>query len=314
MNELIVKTMPIFLFIGMGYFFKTTQFLTSEQMGALKKLVVNMVLPAVLFLTFLRMEIGLQVLGATLGIILMCSIFMGLGYLLNLTGLLKNPTVPFMMTSFAFGFLGIALFATVFGEENLQYIALLGIGHELFVWTLYVLFMKVRLGEERVTAAFLMAFLRSPIILGVVLGILLNVAGLYGPLQASLWGQGILSTIQMVTALSSPLIFLIVGHGIAFDRKYILQSFWYTVLRYLLIFSAGYLFKFLVLDRFLEQSQLMDYAFFVFLLLPPPVSLPILIASYSKKQEHVDLTNNMVVFSTIASLLLFMGFVVWKGI
>ena len=49
-----------------------------------------------------------------------------------------HPYFPFLMTGFEYGMLGVSLFGSAYGLENIGYIAVADLGHELFIWFVFL--------------------------------------------------------------------------------------------------------------------------------------------------------------------------------
>lgn len=309
MAEIIVKVTPILVLILAGYAMRAKGFIGRSTIDDLKKIIVDMALPSVLFLTFYNMELRAEHLWLTVAIFILCTALLGTGILLHETGLIKWRVYPFINTSFSFGLLGIALFGTVFGQENVNTFAVFGIGHELFVWILFILTMRVRLNKERISGAMLVNFIKSPLIIAVTTGILLNATGAAGAMEDVQLVRGVLNTLQYLAAITNPLIFLIIGYSLEFDPHYLKLSAKYTLLRNINVFIMAYLVKLLLIDPFIETDRMFEYAFFTFAALSPPLSLSIFVGKYGRPEEE-KIVSNMVVFSTLVSIVLFMGLTV----
>lgn len=57
MSDIINRVLPILLLISLGYFLRRRNFISENSINDVKKLVVNLALPAVLFLSFLQIEL-----------------------------------------------------------------------------------------------------------------------------------------------------------------------------------------------------------------------------------------------------------------
>jgi len=310
MFDVIAKVTPIFSLILLGFWMKHKNIMSQEMMKGLEKLVLNFALPAVLFVTFLRMEMDVSYIIISIGIFALCLILLLIGIFYLNRGIVKTKIFPFMTTSFSFGLLGIGLYSTVFGLENLNYFAIFGIGHELFMWFIYMLMLRIRLNNEKLSPALLLNFIKSPLIIAVLSGICLNLLGLSTWLQDFFITKGLIYTAEYLMNLANPLIFMIVGYGLEFDSHFTKESFKLVLLRYLNVFVLGYLLKFFVLDAVLPNNLFFDYAYFTFLILPPPFSLSIFVGRYSEPYEQ-QLTNNFIVMNTLLGISAFILFALW---
>ncbi len=91
------------------------------------------------------------------------------------------------------------------------------------------------------------------------------------------------------------------------------RSIVFVVIRYVLILTVGYLFKFLIIDRIVPYDNIFNYAFFTLLILPVPFSLSIIVGRYSSK-ENSELINNTIVLNTFVCIILYIIFVSIIGV
>ena len=310
MAAVLLNAIPILFLIFFGYLIQYKNWMLQSTVDEIKKGVTNVALPAVLFQTFINMNLKKEYIWVMVAIFVLMIIFLIIGELVNYIPTLNNPLNPFIISACTFGLLGIPLFGTVFGMENLDKISILGVGHEFFVWFVYVTYMEMKLTNKRFSVEMLKGFVKSPLILMIVLGIVFNIAG-YGVLfRENPVLKGIYATIQYIGNLATPSILMIVGYGLKFNKAYMKKSSKLVILRYVIVFIIGYIFKICVIDFLIESDKLFNYAYFTFLVLPPPLSLSVFISKYGTEEQQ-DLINNTAVLSTVCSILLFLLFVVF---
>lgn len=304
MSEVIAKILPIILLIGLGYFLRWKQVINGIAISEMKKAVINIFLPAVLFVTFIDMELQDEYLLVFVAIFLLLILLFMVGVIINKIPQISHPLLPFALTATTFGLLGLSLYETVFGSENLIKMSIIGVGHELFIWFVYITLMKIRLNNEKFSLSVIADFIKSPLIIAVVSGLALNMLGLSHYFHDNALLNGFFTTLKYLANISTPLILIIVGYGLVLNRKYMEKSIQLILLRLVVMLSIGYFFKWLVLDAIIINDQFFDYAYFTFLILPPPMSLPIFAGKYSTK-ENSELLNNMVVLNTIVCIIIF---------
>ncbi len=313
MAEIISKIIPILLLITLGYMMQYKSILKQTTIDEVKKVVINLSLPSVLFVTYINMELKIEYLIMFIVIFIMSIVFYYTGVLLNKINILAHPIIPFMVSGCSFGLLGVPLYATVFGIENLDKISILGIGHEAFMWFFYVTILKMTFRKEKFSLETIKGFLTSPLILSIVLGLFFNISGFNIWFNDYVVLKGIYITIQYLGNLATPLILIIIGFGLKFSRRYMKLSVKFVALRLAVILTIGYLFKGLLIDRMITPEPLFNYAYFTFLILPPAFSSSIFIGEYSSI-EHKELANNTVVLSTAVCIIIFICTVFMVGV
>ena len=148
MLEILPNVMPVLLLIGLGYFFKAMGVIKSNNLDEIKKILLNISLPSLLFLNFKTMDLKLEYIGLTLIIFCFFALLFLLGQAINRIKPLYNPILPYLLPNFAFGTLGVPLFLSIFGIENLSNFTILSIGHEFFVWFVLIVLIKKKFSDE----------------------------------------------------------------------------------------------------------------------------------------------------------------------
>ncbi|KGM95409.1 malate permease [Clostridium botulinum] len=308
MSDIVSHVIPIILLIALGYFIKCKQILNESMLEGMKKIVLNISLPAILFITFINMDIEKEhFLIMVLTLALLC-VFYFVGEIINKIKFLEHPLNPFIATGFCFGLLGIPLFGTVFGTENLGKISIFGVGHEIFIWFVYYNLVKIKLTHEKLSFKVILDFFTSPLLLSIILGVVFNLLGVGAYFKVNPLLKGVFTTIQYIANLGTPLILMIIGYDLRFNKKYMKQSVIFVIIRMSIILSIGYVFKFLILDKIITLDVMFNYAYFTFLILPIPFSLPIFVSEYGTNEDK-ELINNAVVLSTVICIIVFIGFI-----
>ena len=304
MIEIITRFFPIFLILIVGSFLKRKKILNETVVSGLKKLIVNVALPSILFLSFLTMKINTSAILLFIATFIFCMILYGTGILFQKTKICAYPLSPFFFTGFEFGMIGVALFSSIFGVDQLYNILLIGLGHEFFIWFFYAPLLEAEnLGKVNISHI-LKSFFKSPIILAILSAILLNVTGLYSILSENMIFNSLLKTITMISGLVTPLILLTVGSNMQFKDIPWKAGFHLISLRLLAVGLFGFLLVLFTREFVMDVSKTMYYAFVIFFLLPPPFIIPVFLGSKFKKESIFY--NNLLIISTLVTLILFM--------
>ena len=136
--QILNQVLPILLLISLGYWIRHKDFLTEAGIEELRKLVVNLALPAVLFISFLNVELKAAyfvIFGFTFSL---CVLLFLLGKWLRKQLNIRHDYFPYLTTGFEYGMLGISLFGAAYGLEKIGYIAIVDLGHEIFIWFMFL--------------------------------------------------------------------------------------------------------------------------------------------------------------------------------
>jgi malate permease and related proteins len=308
MSEPIIKIIPILLLIVFGSLMQYKKWFDDHFINNLKKMVISIVLPCVLFVTFKNMALEVEYLLLSVISFVMLFVYYFMGVLIKRIFHLKSIIIPFFTTSTAFGLLGLQLFEGVYGIEKLGDLILLGIGNEFFVWFVYLTLIKQKLGNTKFSIKTLVDFITSPLILAIFAGLLVNLLGLVPYFEQYILLSGLSLTFESIASLSTPLILIIIGFGIRINAHYLKGALQLLVIRLFITLTIGFLFKQFIINPVFDPSFNFNLAYFTFLILPPPFSLSIFVGQYCSEEDTI-ITNNAVVLSTITCVMLFIGMV-----
>ncbi|MBN2626141.1 MAG: hypothetical protein JXA95_05695 [Spirochaetales bacterium] len=303
-SELFIRFFPLFLLLGLGLVFRRSGLLTGDSIASLKGLIVNGGLPAVLFLSFLTMEIRPSYVLLFVLVFLVCLLLLGLGKLLEGTILKEYPLSRFFFSGFEFGMVGVALFASLFGMENLPRILLLGLGHEFFIWFVYAPLLESQNRGSASLTGIVKSFFTSPIILAILTALILNITGLYGQIAHLSLTRGVISAAEMLSKIVTPLILLVIGSELQFDHLDAKGAVKLIFLRLVAVSLFGLLLGWVTSRYIMALDRMALYAFIIFFLIPPPFIIPVFLGKEREKENRFF--NNLLVLYTPVTLVLLM--------
>lgn len=303
MTILFTKLLPIFALIGIGHFTRKWDFFQESFINQMKSLVLKIALPAVLFDSFSRMDLEIDYLFLFVFIFLYCTILYGLGFLLNYFFSEKYPyqSTKGYMTGFEFGMIGVGLFSAIWGMENLSVIMLIAFGHELFIWFFYVINIAKNKSERVSFQTIITKFIKTPTILAILFGIILNVTGIRIYLDTVLLGQSLQTLLDFLKPLTSPLILIIIGYTMILKKGNFKKLSFYMLTRMILVLGVGTVVLFFINVVVKDLGPLFNIAFYAFICLPAPYILPL----YIKDKNEVEFMTQLLVYSTIMSFLFY---------
>ncbi len=305
MTELLQRLLPILFILILGMVIKKTRLLSDEVITGLKTIIVKIALPVILFRSFGTMNLEISYLLLFVLVFLYCCILYVAGELLNkwLPKVYSRYFSGGYMTGFEFGMIGVGLFGAIWGVEHLPVIMLVGFGHELFIWFFYVPLVSFKGEGTFDLKKTVLEFMRTPTIIGIVLGIGFNLFNLYESFGQTLIGSSIYVTIDFIAPLTSPLILLVIGYAMSFGKLNAKEAIVYIATRWLLVLGIGVPMLLLILATIKGLDPLFTQAYMAFILLPAPYILPLFI----KDSEEAEFFSQLLVYSTITS---FVGYII----
>ena len=261
--------MPIVVMLVIGVLFKKYKVINSSGNETIKKLVVNLMLPAVLIKSFMTAEYNIDVL-VIFGIMFaLCTILLLLFRMLK-----KHPLLQFLMTGFEAGMLGYAMFSIIFSNipnADISKFAVLDLGQVFFVFTVYSYFVSSNDTKSMKSAVIDMA--KSPVMIAIVVGVFLGITGVLD--SVAVVNNTLIKTLEFISLPTSVLVLIAVGFDLDFSRSVIKTASVYAFIRLAVMGLVGVgVYYFLGLVG-INNSQFL-YPIILMFMLPPPFVLPIM--------------------------------------
>lgn len=301
---IINRVLPILLLIGLGHWTRRSQFLTDSTLDDLRKIAVNIALPAVLFTSFLEIEMKSAYLVVFVVLFSLCVVMFGVGKLLQQRLNIQYVYFPFLMTGFEYGMLGVSLFGGAYGLDKIGYIAIVDLGHEIFIWFVFLALLFVQRDGTRSPTQLAQAFFKSPVIIAILAGLGFNLIGARDFLYDRAITGGIMLTLQFLSGLTVPLILIIVGYGIQLDRQGVKAALPVIVIRMALFIPLALLLNRVLIREILGLEPAFEVALFTLLILPPPFIIPLYMKPDTAQDERRYI-NNVLTLYTLVTLAVF---------
>jgi predicted permease len=304
--DIFAKVFPVLLLLLLGVYFKQSRFISGQTVNDLKKMVLNVSLPCILFLAFLNTEFKSEHIWIIVIIFLVniLMLFGGIGFQ-KLLGV-QNQYFPFLFTGFEMGMLGIPLFGTVYGMENLSVIGIIDLGHELFIWFILT---ALLIGVKEKTRNFKkigQSFITSPVVIGILAGIILNLTGFKQFLSANFLTTGLLNTATFLSQIMIPLILVIIGYQLDFKLSQFSLPSKTILLRMATLLVIALIIIHFVFNQLLKLPHIFSTALLMMFILPPPFIIPLFMDHQSKEQTYVNNTLSLGSIVTIVGFIILM--------
>ncbi len=303
--EVLRTILPVLLVIGIGMFCRSRKLISREGINALKSVVVNITLPAVLINAFATTKYTVMDIAVPLMMFAICFLAWWLGKLA--AGILKinSRFVPFLTTGFEAGMLGYALFNMLYGSGHTAEFARIDLGQVLFVFTLYKILLGLGTNEKADIGVLLKEMALSPIILAIAAGVLLGATGLYQAMVPS-GAAGVLDACtDFVSAPTSTIILLTIGYDLVFADIPWKETMKVVGLRFVIMMILRTIFV-VILKKIWPEANLTQ-AINVMFILPPPFVLPVF-ADDADQRVYVSSALSASTLVAIAAFAVFAAF------
>ena len=292
--SVISTALPVFLALAMGMMCRSKGFLTRDGVDTLKKVIVNLTLPFVLFNSFATAEYSLSSLILPVIIFIICTVMLALGYLWVKVSKSGSHLAPFLASGFEAGMLGFSLFALLFPDESASKFAMLVLGQEIFVFTLY----KMLLTGKTSPKAIVNDFLTSPTLIAVVLGLIVGASGLYDLFRS--WGVNTIieSVTSFISAPTGTIILFTVGFDLVLKEIDWKKTGNMVAMR--LVIAAVMLGVLVLLNRTVLNGMIFEGAAVMLFILPSPYIIPIFADA---ADERVQISSALSALTLITKIL-----------
>lgn len=293
--RILQTALPVLAALALGVLCRKLNFLTRDGVDTLKKVVVNLTLPAVVFAAFATAEYSLQTIAIPVLVFLLCCLGLVLGKVLARLLRLPGRVTPYLAAGFEAGMLGYALFSLLFPQESSARFAILDLGQTLFVFTLY----KALLSGGKETKSLWKDIVNTPILWGAFAGLLVGATGLFGWMVQNGSAAVVTSLTDFLSAPTGMMILLAVGYDLDFAQIRWRETARFVVLR---LAAMAILFAVLLLvNRTLLHGIIFEGAALLLFILPPPYVLPIFADEPSQRAQISSALSAL----TVVTLLLF---------
>ena len=293
--RILQTALPVLAALALGVLCRKLNFLTRDGVDTLKKVVVNLTLPAVVFAAFATAEYSLQTIAIPVLVFLLCCAGLVLGKVLARLLRLPGRVTPYLAGGFEAGMLGYALFALLFPQASSARFAILDLGQTLFVFTLY----KALLSGGKETKSLWKDIVNTPILWGAFAGLLVGATGLFAWMTRNGSAAVVTSLTDFLSAPTGMMILLAVGYDLDFAQIRWRETARFVVLR---LAAMAILFAVLLLvNRTLLHGIIFEGAALLLFILPPPYVLPIFADEPSQRAQISSALSAL----TVVTLLLF---------
>lgn len=280
--SVLATALPVFIALALGMLCRSRNFLSREGISALKKLVVNITLPAVLLNAFATAEYSVSTILIPVVIFAASTMALFLGKLIAKIFKLKSRLAPFLATGFEVGMIGYALFALLFPQKGSSALAIVDVGHTLFVFTLY----KILLSGKADVKAIVKDMVTTPILWALFAGVILGATGLYGKMAELGVSKVLDSVTDFVAAPTGMVILLTIGYDLVLKEIPWKKTAGLIAMR---IFTmVVLLLAVLAVNKHLLGGIIFPGAVVLMCILPPPYVIPVF---SDEPEERVQLSS-----------------------
>lgn len=293
----IVKVIPIIFLIFLGVILRKTESFTPKGINEFKKMVLDVSLPCLLFTAFSSIKINMKLAVIVVTIFTAYIVMLGLGYSFKSLLKIETPFFPFMFGGSETGMIGYALFISLFGNSNIDKLAVIDLGQVIFTFTVIMPVLKGRCKGKMDIGDTLKTLIKSPVIIGVILGALTSL--LPEAVTKSVYYSPVNSIITYLGSVTVPLICIVIGYELKLTFNGIKLPLMTITLRLASLAVLGLLISNLILKGYLSLDSIYTKALITMFILPPPFVTPIFMGDDRENMQYVLTTISLNIMITL---------------
>ncbi len=302
--DALASVLPVLLLVGLGALLARRGFLRPGTVEDMRWLVLYVTLPSSLFLTFLRVSIEPRHLLVVVPVFAACVAVLVLGPLIGRVIRIRSALLPFLLTGFEAGMIGYAIYGSVYGVDQLYRFAIVDIGQVTFVFFVLVTALGRLAPEMRQSPGrTALGFVRTPVIIAIAAGIAAGALGLASALDATAPGGAALTTLRFLSAMTTPLITLVIGATTRISAGALGLPLRTVVARMAIWVGLAVAFAAFAVNV-LRLDPLFAAAIFTMSVLPAPFVIPLYMPDGSAAEDH-DYVTSVLSVGTVATLIAF---------
>lgn len=305
---IISKVLPIIFLIILGNLLQRTGFLKQNTIDELKKIVVTISLPALLFIAFAETNFEGRYILIFLSVFLICGLMLFLGIMFKALFKTDNRYFPSVFSGFETGMMGYSIFVAVYGASNMYKLAVIDLGQVTFVFFVLVSYLQKLNGKSANIRQLTLSFIKSPVIISIISGILFGSTGMIGAVKGFPVSNSALEMLKLLSSLTIPIICVVIGYELHIDFKNLGKPLLTALIRVAVLMGLAVFINTLLIENVLHLDNTFKTALYTMFLLPPPFVIPIFMEDKEEKNKQFIL--NTISINIVLSLAAFLILIV----
>ena len=300
MGNVLSIILPIVLLLCLGYFCRKRSILNQDGIDGIKTVSIRFLWPIVLFYAFFTAEYGIATI-----------LYAGVNFATNLIAFLIGMLIrrkakqhafsyPYLLSGFETGMIGYAMFTLLFGAENISYLALLDVGHALFIFPIFLSCLNMEQNQSDLKSSIKDMF-KSPIMIALIIGMIAGLTGFGQFVMNSQAGIVINKVYDLVSSANIVMILVVMGFNISFSFK-ALRGIAKVVLIRIVIMVLCAIGSLYLIRCFVPLNIYLTCAVIVTYMMPPVYMLAVYVKD-PKENEFMSTTTSVFTLITILAFL-----------
>ena len=306
LNSVIEMILPLAIAFSIGILMRKKNLMNDNGSTAIKTIVSKFMLPVILLNAFMFADYSKDSLAVIIVFFLAVLAEFGIGFLLRRFIPERAKYFPFVFATIEGGTIGYPLLAMLYGTRGTSDMAIIDVAHTVFLFLIVIPILQVVDGSDADFRKILKNAALSPTFIAMVLGIALGLLGLDTRISNSSFNNIYRTTVSFLSDPAGLLILITLGYDLSL-RADLRRSVLFTIITRFAAMWAFCAVSCLIIFRFIPYSKETMVALILAFSLPGSYAIPM----FGKFEGHRDYVSTAISFSTLVTLLVFVGLTVY---
>ena len=301
---------PVFFMVLLGIISRIKGFVTPEQKEGANNIVFNVLFPILIFNILLTSKIESSAILIVVYVFIAFVLTMFIGKLLTkFTGERFSHISYFMLTTCEGGNVALPLYTSIVGVAYASNTVIFDLAGTLIAFVLIpIMVAKLSAGQTSPKELAKTIFTNS-FVIAVILGLGLNLLGVYNMLAQTLFIDVYTNTINMVTGPIIGMILFIIGYNLKINMETLGSLLKLLIVR--IVLFAFVIVGFFVFFPHLMADKIYMIAVLIYFMCPTGFALPMQISPLFKSEEDSSYTAALISLNMVVTLIVYTVIVIF---
>ena len=297
---------PIAIAFALGVMMRKLKLMDDNGCATIKSMVSKVLLPVILLNAFLFAAYSKDSMAIIIVFFIAMIAVLGIGFLMRRFIPERAKYFPFVFATIEGGTIGYPLLAMLYGTRGTSDMAIIDVAHTIFLFLIAIPLMQAADGNDPDFKKLMKNAVLSPTFLAMVIGIALGLIGVDSWLMSSPVYGIYQAVINFLTNPAGMLIIVTLGFGISISPE-LMRPVLFTAFTRLVTMALFCAISCFVIFRFIPYSKETLVALMIAFSLPASYAIPI----FGKFEGHKEYVSTTISFSTVLTLIVFIGMTIF---
>lgn len=295
---------PVLFMVLLGLISRIKGFITPEQKEGANTIVFNVLFPILIFNILLTSKIESSAIFIVVYVFIAFSLAMVIGKLLGkFTGQHFSHISHFMLTTCEGGNVALPLYTSIVGVAYASNTVIFDLAGTLIAFVVIPILVAQKSAGETTFKELMKTIFTNSFVIAVMLGLILNLTGVYDMLSQSALIDVYTNTVSTATAPIMGMILFVIGYNLKINLATIGSILKLLVVR--VIFYIVVIAGFFILFPHLMAEKTYLMAVLIYFMCPTGFALPMQISPLYKSDEDANFTSAFISLNMIITLIVY---------